>query len=89
MTLNYIKEVCDQVQTPRLSMCQRHKGSLLNKPILNVVQMYQSPTEIHRMASVPFNGVSQTESFSPLWKNTVAKKSEIHAFRKIIRKTKS
>lgn len=61
MTLNYMKEVSDQVQTPRLSLCQRHKGSHLNKTVLKVVQMLQSPIEIHRMASAPFYGASQTE----------------------------
>lgn len=61
MTLNYINQVCDQVQALRLSVCQRHKVSFLNKPVLKVVKMLQSPTEIHRMASAPFYGVSQRE----------------------------
>lgn len=88
MTLNYVKELCDQVQTPRLSLCQRHKGSLFNKCVLKVVQMLQPPTEIHRLASAPFYGVSQTESFASFWENTVAKNTEICTFGKLLGKQK-
>lgn len=41
--LNHGKEECDQVQAPRLPLCQRHKSLLLTKRISKAAQMLQCP----------------------------------------------
>lgn len=43
MILNHGKQACDQVQTPKLSLCQRHKGSVLSELFSEVAQTHQCP----------------------------------------------